>query len=95
MFKYGLITCHKNSVFDFAATTQLLLLLFKDQKGFQNYPSNMFFISLGVSTVETNQDRDRDFSICQDQLLKTVENVHRVETYSLPVSRLTLCQCRD
>jgi hypothetical protein len=27
-------------------------------------------LSLGVSTVETNEDWDRDFSICPDQLLK-------------------------
>jgi hypothetical protein len=35
-------------------------------------------ISLGVSTVETN--RDRDFLICQDQFLKPVQIIHRVET---------------
>ena len=34
-------------------------------------------ISLGVSTVETN--RDRDFSICWDQLLKPVEIIFSVE----------------
>jgi hypothetical protein len=42
-----------------------------------------YFLSLGpmgVSTVETNQDRDRDFSICRDQLLKLVEIILTVET---------------
>ena len=38
----------------------------------------MFCLSLGVSTVDTNWDRD--FSICQDQLLKPVEIIHRVKT---------------
>ncbi len=37
-------------------------------------------LSLRVSTVETNRDRDQDFSICRDQLLKTVEIVYRVKT---------------
>jgi hypothetical protein len=35
---------------------------------------------MGVSTVETNRDRDQDFSICRDQLLKLVENILTVET---------------
>ncbi len=30
-------------------------------------------VSMGVSTVKTNRDRDRDFSTCQDELKKTVE----------------------
>ena len=38
--------------------------------------SHFILISLGVSTVKTNRDGDRNFSICRDQLLKTVENVH-------------------
>ena len=37
-----------------------------------------FFISLWVSTVETN--RDWDFLICRDQLLKLVEIILTVET---------------
>jgi hypothetical protein len=37
-------------------------------------------LSLGVSTVETNWDQDRDFSICRDQLLKLVEIILNVET---------------
>jgi hypothetical protein len=36
-----------------------------------------FLITLGVSTVETNRDRDRPS--CRDLLLKTVENIHHVE----------------
>ncbi len=44
----------------------------------------MFFeektVSLGVSTVETNRDRDQDFSICQDQLLKLVQIILTVKT---------------
>ncbi len=35
-------------------------------------------LSMGVSTVET--DRDQDFSICRDQLLKLVEIILAVET---------------
>ena len=37
----------------------------------------MFFLTLGVSTVETNRDRDRPS--CRDSLLKTVENIHHVK----------------
>jgi hypothetical protein len=35
---------------------------------------------MGVSTVKTNQDRDQDFSICQDQILKLVKIILTVET---------------
>jgi hypothetical protein len=38
------------------------------------------FLSLGVSTVETNRDRDQDFSICRAQLLKPVKIVLSVAT---------------
>ncbi len=46
----------------------------------QHFHKVGFQLSLGVSTVETNRDRDRDFSICQDQLLKLVEIILPVET---------------
>ncbi len=46
----------------------------------QHFHKVGFQLSLGVSTVETNQDRDRDFSICRDQLLKLVEIILTVET---------------
>ncbi len=39
-----------------------------------------------VSTVETNRDRDRDFSICQDRLLKPVEIFSTVKANLLFVS---------
>jgi hypothetical protein len=35
-------------------------------------------LSLGVSTVETNRDQDQDFSICQDQLLKLVQQCYKM-----------------
>jgi Zn-dependent membrane protease YugP len=55
-------------------------------------------LSLGVSTVETNQDQDRDFLICRDQLLKTVEIVYRVETkisyFSVKIFKIETFQSR-
>jgi hypothetical protein len=37
-------------------------------------------LSMGVLTVKTNQDWDRDFLICRDELLKTVNISLTVET---------------
>ncbi len=39
-------------------------------------------VTLGVSTVETNQDRDRDCPSCRDQFLKPVEFFSQVKIFS-------------
>ena len=44
-------------------------------------------LSLGVSTVETNRDRDRDFSMCRDIIFQTVEKISTVETDFFLASR--------
>jgi hypothetical protein len=44
-------------------------------------------VGLGVSTVKTNWDRDRYFSLCQDQLFRNAENFLNVETNFLKLSR--------
>jgi hypothetical protein len=46
---------------------------------FRNYCLNKY-LSLEVSTVETNRDGDRDVSIYQDQLLKLVKIILTVKT---------------
>ncbi len=53
---------------------------------------DVMILSLGVSTVETNQDRDWDFLICRDQLLIPVKIFLTVEqlTFFLSWSRLRL-----
>ena len=43
------------------------------------------FVSLGVSTVETN--RDRDFSMCRDIIFQTVETFSTVEMSVFELSR--------
>jgi len=50
---------------------------------------DVMILSLGVSTVETNQDRDWDFLICRDQLLIPVKIFLTVErlTFFLSWSR--------
>jgi hypothetical protein len=45
---------------------------------------------LGVLTVKTNWDRDRYFSLCQDQLFRNAENFLKVETNFLKLSRSRL-----
>jgi hypothetical protein len=45
----------------------------------KTYPEKGFSLTLGVSTVETNQDRDRDCPSCRDQFLKPVEIFSTVE----------------
>jgi len=54
-------------------------------------------MSLGVSTVETN--RDQDFLICRDQLLKLVEIILSVKTRLLfswsRFLKSRLLDCRD
>ncbi len=40
----------------------------------------LYQLRLGVSTVETNRDRDRERPSCRDSLLKTLEIIHHVET---------------
>ncbi len=42
-------------------------------------PQEEAIVSLGVSTVETNQDRDREHPLCRDKLLKTVEIILNVK----------------
>jgi hypothetical protein len=55
-------------------------------------------ISLGVSTVETNQDRDRYFLICGEQLLKIVKIILTVETrlffFSVEIFKIETFQLR-
>ena len=55
-----------------------------------------YLLSLGVSTVEINQDQD--FSICRDQLLKTVEIFHCAETkifyFSVEIFKIETFQSR-
>jgi hypothetical protein len=52
-----------------------------------NSSGNDLNISLGVSTVETNRDRDRERPSRRDQFLKLVEIFSTVETDFFLVSR--------
>ncbi len=47
------------------------------------FQANNFDLSLGISTFESNQDRDRDVLICQDRFLKPVAIFLTVEIESL------------
>ena len=47
--------------------------------------NNVVQLSLGVSTVETN--RDRDFSMCRDIIFQTVETFSTVEMSVFELSR--------
>ncbi len=62
------------------------------------YKAKMNDVGLGVSTVETNRDWDRDFSIWRDQLLKLVEIILTVETrlfyFSVEIFKIETFQSR-
>jgi hypothetical protein len=54
-----------------------------------------YFIKPGGLNSWANQHRDRDFSICQYQILKLVKIILTVETRFSRLRRPTLCQCQD